>query len=153
MATFHIQPAQPLAADGAALTHVLTRAGVGKHSLVHVTGPSGPMAMLWLNRHGYRNALYVPVARIGAAGPADALLVPHCIEADELTRLLRGGECLRDGGVLIAQTAVERSATGGESIAAALAPLGLQVQCRLCDRGRNVYIARRVGVGGFKQAA
>jgi hypothetical protein len=152
MATFHIQPAQPLAADGVALTHVLTRAGVGKQSLVHVTGPSGPMAMLWMNRHGYRNALYVPASRIGAMAPADALLVPHSVEAEELTQLLQGGECLREGGVLIVQTSAARSALGGESIPAALAPIGFQVQCRLSDRGRDVYIARRIGVG-FKQAA
>jgi len=152
MATFHIQPAQPLAADGAALTHVLNRAGVGKLSLVHVTGPSGPMAMLWLNRHGYQRALYVPESRIGAGGPADALLVPHAVGADELTRLLRDGECLREGGVLIVQTSAARSAMGGESIPAALAPIGYEIQCRLSDRGRDIYIARRCGMG-FKQAA
>jgi hypothetical protein len=152
MATFHIQPAQPLAADGVALTHVLNRAGVGKQSLVHVTGPNGPMAMLWLNRHGYRNALYVPANRLGAMAPADALLVPHSCEAGELTGLLADGERLHEGGVLIAQTSAARSAMGGETIPAALAPLGYQVQCRLSDRGRDIYIARRIGVG-FKQAA
>jgi hypothetical protein len=153
MATFHIQPAQPLAADGAALTHVLNLAGVGKQSLVRVTGPSGPIAMLWLNRHGYRNALYVPASRIGAMAPADALLVPHSVEAEELTELLRDGEHLHVGGVLIVQTSAARSALGGDSIPVAFEPIGFQVQCRISDRGRDIYIARRIGVGGFKQAA
>jgi hypothetical protein len=152
MATFHIQPAQPLAADDAALTHVLNRAGVAKHSLVYVTGPSALMAMLWLNRHGYQRPLYASPAALERLAPADALLVPHACEVKELAALLHDGACLREGGVLIVQTSAARSALGGESLPAALAPIGFEIQCRISDRGRDVYIARRCGVG-FKQAA
>jgi hypothetical protein len=153
MATFHTQPAQPLAADGAALTHVLNRAGVSKHSLVRVTGPAGPIAMLWLNQHGYQRAVYAPASRVATMAPADALLVPHSCGAKELAELLQGGECLHEGGILIVQTAAAGSVEGVDSIPATLEAAGFAVQTRLSDRGRDIYIARRSGLGGFKLAA
>ena len=153
MTTFSLQPTQPLAADGAALTSILQQAGVTKTSLVRVTGPAGPTAVLWLGRHGYERAAYVYSNRVATMQPADALLVPHACRTQELADLLGGGGCVREGGVLVAQTQSERFVPGYDSVSAVLEPLGYQVERRVCDKGRDVYIARRRGVGGLKQTA
>jgi hypothetical protein len=153
MATFTLQPTQPLAADGAALTRVLQQAGVTKTSVIRVTGPAGPTAVLWLGDRGYERAAYVHAGRVATMQPADVLLVPHACRTPELADLLGGGACLHEGGVLVAQTQADRIVPGYDSVAAVLEPLGLQVERRVSDKGRDVYIARRRGVGGFKQAA
>lgn len=145
-------PAQPLAADSAALTRVLGRAGVTKQSLVRVTGSAGPTAMLWLSQHGYDRAAYVPASRVREMDPADALLIPHACPAEELADTLRSGACLREGGVLIVQTPAQRVVQGLDAIPAVLEPLGYAVEQQLREMGRTIQIARRRGFG-FKAAA
>jgi hypothetical protein len=152
MTSFSLQPAQPLAADGATLTMVLRKAGVTKDSLIGVTGPAALTATIWLSRHGYERATYVHADHVAAMQPADALLVPHSCGLRELRDLLKGGGCLRDGGALIAQTALEGT-SGGQWVAAVLRPIGYAVEQHISDRGREIYIARRLGVGGLEQAA
>jgi hypothetical protein len=150
IATRTLQPAQPLAADGAALGRVLQQAGLTKASVIRVTGPAGLTAGLWLCRHGYERAAYVHRNWVGTPGSADALLAPHACGAEELAELLQAGACLREGGVLIAQTASDRP---GEGLAALLAQLGYQLEHRLSDKGRDVFVARRCGAPGFRKAA
>ncbi|MEI9964612.1 MAG: hypothetical protein WDM92_07815 [Caulobacteraceae bacterium] len=67
--------------------------------------------------------------------------------------MLRAGDCVREGGVLIVQAPAAPSAGGPDPAAALLSPLGYQVEQRLTDKGRAIYIARRLGLGDFRKAA
>jgi hypothetical protein len=152
--TIHsFQPAPPLAADGAALAQALQRASVGKESLVCVTGPAALTAMLWLARRGFQRAVLASSGGIRPGEPADALLVPHACSGDEIRSLLSTGGWLREGGMLIVQTASGQSDGGPGDPSAALAALGFELHCKLTDKGRTVLIARRAGSDGFKKAA
>jgi hypothetical protein len=147
MAGSTLQPTPPLAADGAALSHVLQWAGVTKESVVRVTGPAGPTAVLWLCRHRYKNAAYVPLHWVAAMAATDALLIPQACAPSELSRILQDGACVREGGVLIVQTPPEKA------VDAVLEPLGYEIEQHLSDKGCDVCIARRRGSGGFRKAA
>ena len=154
MMTSALQPASPIAADGAAMSRILHRAGVSKDSVVRVTGPAGTTAILWLYRHGYERAAYVHAHWVASMVEAEALLIPHTCGARELANTLQDGTCLREGGVLIVQTAPDASGHGGEDVAQVLAELGYGLEHRLSDKGRDICIARRRGAGaGFKKAA
>jgi len=152
MATLSLQPAPPIAADGPALTRVMQRAGLTRNEVIRVAGPAAVTAVLWLNRHGYDRAAFVHANRVATMAPVDALLIPHACEARELADLLGEADCLREGGVLIVQTAPGGGAVGAESIPGLLATLGYQIEHSLSERGRNVCIARRRGFG-FRLAA
>jgi hypothetical protein len=153
MATYALPPAAPLAADGAVLSRVLQQAGVTKTSVIRVTGPVGATAVLWLFRNGYERAAYVHANWVATMVSVDALLIPHACGLQELADLLEGGDCLRDGCVLIVQTPSAPFAEGSDSVSAVLKPLGYQVEQRLSDKGRDIHIARRRGLGGFRKAA
>lgn len=153
IATRTLQPAQPLAADGAALARILQQAGLTKASVIRVTGPAGLTATLWLCRHGYERAAYVHANWVGTMGTVDALVAPHACSSDELADLLQAGACLRDGGVLVAQVPADRLAQGGVDLALLLDPFGYQVEQRVSDKGRDVFVARRRGSPGFRKAA
>jgi hypothetical protein len=153
MATRTLQPTQPIAADGAALARILQQAGLSKTSVIRLTGPAGLTATLWLCRHGYEHAAYVHPNWVGTMGSADALIAPHACGSEELADLLQAGMCLRAGGVLIAQTSPNRTALGDIDLAVLLDPLGYQIEHRVSDKGRDVFIARRRGSPGFRKAA
>lgn len=154
MSILTLQPTAPLAADGAALAHVLQRAGVSRNSLIRVTGPAGPTAMLWLGHNGYRRTVYARAISANApTEPADAWLVPHACTKPELAELLEGVEALREGGVLILQAAARRAADDLDGVLSLLHAFDFRIELSLLDKGRVVYIARRQGLGGFKQAA
>jgi hypothetical protein len=153
MTACNAQPIQPLAADGPAMTRILQRARVGRDSVIRVTGPAGATAILWLSRHGYERAAYVHSHWVATVSPADALLIPQTCTAQDLAELLQGGDCVREGGVLIVQAPPARSALPGDSVPTLLQSRGYQVQDHVSERGRDVYIARRIGVSGLKQAA
>jgi hypothetical protein len=142
-----------LAADGRALARVLKQAGLTRDSVVRVTGSAGPAAALWLNRHGYDNAAYVHPNWVAANGAADALLIPQACGAEELVDLLHEGDCVRDGGVLILQAALDRFAKGYDSLHAVLRPLGYRIEKHITDRGLDIHIARRAGAGRVVAAA
>ena len=149
----HLQPGHTLAADGRALNRVLRQAGLTKDSVLRVTGPAGPAAALWLNRHGYERAAYVHPNWVAAMGSADALLVPHACGAEELADLLHEGDCVREGGALIVQASSDRFTRGFDSLRALLQPLGYQIEKHISDRGLDIYIARRAWLGRVNQAA
>ncbi len=90
---------------------------------------------------------------VAAKASADALLIPHACATEELADLLQGGDCLHEDGVLIVQVSSGRFAPGFDSVAAVLRPLGYQVDERISDRGRDIYIARRPRSDRFRQAA
>jgi hypothetical protein len=151
MASSSLQPAQPLAADGGALSRVLQQAGVSRDSVLRVTGAAGLTAIFWLCRHGYERAAYVHPDRVATMVPADALLIPQACGTRALAVLLQGGGCLREGGALIVQTLSE--AQGGDDLRAVLEPLGYQIERRLSDKGRGVCVARRRGRPDLRKAA
>lgn len=144
VATTTVLPADPpLGADGPALLRVLKHAGVGKASAVRVTGPSGPTAVLWLCGHGWEHASYVHANWVGAAGSVDALIVPHACAGHELMAFLRGADCLREGGVLIVQTAPGNLDAGRGALATLVESFGYQLERGLSDKRREILIARR----------
>jgi hypothetical protein len=152
--TVHLyQPSQPLAADGPALTRVLHAAGVEKRDLIRVVGPSGPIAALWLGRHGYDRAVFVRAAAGATARPADALLIAQACAAEELEALLAVAGDVSDSGSLIVQTRPGRLGEEFEAVAAALRRRGFHAQRRLNDKGRPICIARRVGFPSAEKAA
>jgi hypothetical protein len=152
IATRTLQPAQPLAADGAALARILQQAGLTKASIIRITGPAGLTAALWLCRHGYEHAAYIHANWVGAMGSVDALIAPHACASEDLAALLQSGEGLRAGAVVIVQVARDCSAQGLDSPAALLDRHGYQLEHRLSDKGREVFIARR-RQPEFKKAA
>lgn len=151
--TLAFQAEQPLGADGPALGRILRQAGLGKSSIVRVTGPAGLTAALWLCRHGFEHAAYVHARWVGSMRSVDALIAPHAATSHELKALLAGADCLREGGVLIAQTAREDLAGGVDPVSQLLASLGYQLEHQISDKGRRVCIARRLGAPGFEKAA
>lgn len=151
--TSSLQPTLPIAADGHALRRALRRADIAHDSRVLVTGPAGPAALIWLYRHDYPYAAYVHANRIAAMPtPGDALLIPHACSADELARMLGDGGCVREGGALIVQAPAIRAAEL-RTVPSVLKGNGFAVEAELPGRGHSVFVARRVGVDGFKRAA
>ena len=148
MTAYSFQPTAPLASDGAALSRVLERAGVTRTSTLRVTGPAGPMAAIWLERHGYEHAAYVHTHWIATMEPVEALLIPQTCGTDALTGLLRGGGGLRQDGILIVQVQQD-----SDTLAILLRSLGFEIEQRVHEAGRQVCIARRRGLDGFKKAA
>jgi len=153
MSTQVLQPARPLAADDVALARVLKQAGVGKDDLIRVTGPAGLTAVLCLYRHGYERASYVHANWINATRGADALLIPHPCGTTELAAMIQGADCLREGGVLIVQLEADRSALAADSVPGLLRHVGYDVGSGLSEKGREVCIARRRSLPGFRKAA
>jgi hypothetical protein len=152
--TIHLyQPLQPLAADGGAMMRVLTAAGVDKTDLIRIVGPSAPLAAIWLSRHGFERAVVARAAAGGAPRPADAILIGQPCVADALAGLLAiAGEVRHDGAVLV-QTRPGRDGEEAEHLADTLGRLGFTIQRRLNDKGRPIFIARRVGEPTLREAA
>jgi hypothetical protein len=152
--TIHLyQPLQPLAADGGAMMRVLNAAGIDKSDLIRVVGPSAALAAIWLSRHGYERAVVARAAPSGAARPADAILIGQPCSADELGELMAiAGEVHDDGAVLV-QTRQGRGGEEAEALANVLGQLGFRAQRRLNDKGRPIFIARRIGLPTLRKAA
>jgi len=152
--TIHLyQPLQPLAADGGAMMRVLIAAGVDKADLIRVVGPSAPLAALWLSGHGYERAVVARVRPGGGARPADAILIGQPCAADELAELLEIAGDVHVDGVVLEQTRQGRGGEEAEALANALGQLGFRAQRRLNDKGRPVFIARRIGFPTARKAA
>jgi hypothetical protein len=147
------QPLQPLAADGGALMRVLHAAGVDKDDLIRAVGPSGAIAAIWLSRHGYNRAVFVQPSAGEHSRPADALLIAQPCTTQELEPLMRLAGAVSEDGTLIVQTRPGRLGDEAEAIAALLRGRGFQSQRRLNDKGRPIFIARRVDSRDAKKAA
>lgn len=152
MTVHAFQPAAPLASDRAALAQVLARAGVRKDSSIHVTGPAALTAMIWLVQRGYDRAVFSAFGAGHLGEPAEVLLVPGACSAAQLKTLLQGGGSLREDGVLIVQTLGDQPDGGPKDVRLALTEAGFIVQHRMADKGRQVWIARRLS-DDFKKAA
>lgn len=148
-----LQPVLPIAADADALRRALRRAGVAHDSRLLVTGPAGLTALIWLYRHDYPQAVYVPANRVADLRmPGDALLIPHACRTEELAEMLGDGHCVREGGALIVQAPVMRQAEL-VTVPTVLERVGFEVETQLAGRGHRIYLARRVGADGFRKAA
>lgn len=126
----------------AALVALLERIGVGKSSVIRVTGPSALSALLWLCRHGYQQVGYV---RPGEGSPheePDAIVVAHTCNEIDLKRLLSVGRQVRPGGVFIFQLRCgpEESALGVDWL---LEAAGFTTEQRLYGERRALIVARR----------
>jgi len=124
------------------LIDLLERAGVGRASAVHVTGPSGLSALLWLCRHGFERVAYV---RSGVAHPheePDAVVVAHTCGLAWLQSLLRHGPRVREGGVLIFRSPLP-AAGPGDPVHALLALYGYAVERCVHGAHRELHVARR----------
>jgi hypothetical protein len=152
--TIHLyQPLQPLAADGGAMMRVLIAAGVDKSDLIRIVGAAAPVAALWLSRHGYERAVVARAAPNGAARPADAILIGQPCAADELAALMAIAGDVHDDGAVLVQTRQGRGGEEAEAVAAVLGRMGFRAQRRLNDKGRPIFIARRVGLPTLSKAA
>ena len=136
----------------AQLVAQLERAGVGKSSVIRVTGPSALSALLWLCRHGYEQVGYV---RPGEGAPhesePDAILVAHTCDEIDLKKLLTVGRLVRPGGVFMFQvrTGSEASALGVDWL---LESAGFTTEQRLDGERRALIIARRRALAMRKAA-
>lgn len=127
------------------LISMLERAGIGRSSLIRVTGPSGLSALLWLCRHGFEQVGYV---RSGQGSPHEApdalLIAPTCDEL-ALRRLLVAGPHVRDGGVLVFQSPLSATEDDqADPIHRLLARSGYEVEQCLHGRRRELHVARRL---------
>jgi hypothetical protein len=118
-----------------------------------VIGPSGPLAALWLSRHGYDRAVFVRTVAGERSRPADALLVAQPCAAEELGLLLDVAGAVSADGALIVQTRPGPRGEEFEAVAALLRGQGFRAQRRLNDKGRLICIARRVDFPSAKKAA
>lgn len=148
-----LAPAPPLGTDGPALARILQLSGLNKASTIRLTGPCGVEAALWLCRHGFERAAYVHANWVGAMRSADALVVADPVSEAALEELLGGGDCLRLGGVVIAQVAQGVDEAAHDHLQLALEALGYRLERRIAERGREILIARRLASPGWKHAA
>jgi hypothetical protein len=133
------------------LAGLLGELGVGKESLIQISGPDGLGALLWLCRRGYEHAAYVKCGRLCPSETADALIAPHPLALEELGHLLERGPRVRPGGALVIQ--VRADAPGGEAaVQALLERFGYRVEQHF-DRGeRRLVAARRTGTSYARAA-
>ncbi len=136
---------------GDTLGEVLARAGVDKTSIIHVTGPGGLAALLWLCRHGYEQ---VGIVRHGRSPgeDSDLLWAPLTCDVAALAALLETGPHPRDGGVLIVQTP-EPAAGTPDPVHALLRRYGYRIERCLHGHHRELHVARRASIGRLQRAA
>ena len=145
-------PAVSAASSDQGLVRSLDEAGLGRRSLIYVTGPASLPALLWLCRQGYERAQQVhPQSPRCGLEPADALLIPHLSQVGDLPALLPVAGLVREGGMLVVRAGLPADAA--EAVAAFATPFGYDLQPHFIDRGRVVYIARRAGVAAQRRAA
>jgi hypothetical protein len=124
------------------LEDILLHAGIGKNSVIRVTGSAGLAALLWFCRHGYERVGYV----LNGPCPADdgdLLLVPQTLDLDGLGRLLKQGPHVRTGGVLIVQTPEHGAHAEPDPAHRLLAHHGYRVERCVRGRHRELHVARR----------
>ncbi len=133
------------------LAALLRASGVTKDSVIRITGPSGLGAVLWFCRHDYRQVGYVRPGRCRTED-GDVVFAPQRLDAEGLARLLADGPHVREGGLLVIQTA-ESSGQRTQAASSLLAEAGYLVEHRLTGRHRGVYVARRQAAPHCRKAA
>lgn len=126
------------------LAGLLAELGVGRDSLIQISGPDGLGALLWLCRHGYAHAAYVKCGRPCPSEAADALIAPHAMALEDLAWLLDRGPKVRPGGALVIQVRAD-TPDGEAAVERLLERFGYHIERRF-DRGeRRLVAARRTG--------
>ena len=133
------------------LAQLLAEAGVRPGSNIRVTGPGSLSALLWLCRRGYDRVGCLQAGRRSPADDAEALLVAHTATGGWLADLLDRGPHMREGGVMIVQTAHASAANDGV-VEAVFRAHRFNVVRRLSGAPRDVLVARR-SVGDLREAA
>lgn len=134
------------------LSQLLAESGVRPGSNIRVTGPGSLSALLWLCRRGYQKVGCLQAGRRSPADDAEALLVAHTATSGWLADLLDRGPHVREGGVMIVQTAHAPAANDGV-VEAVFRAHGFNVVQRLCGVHRNVLVARRAPAADLREAA
>lgn len=124
------------------LSQLLTEAGVAAGSVIRVTGPGALPALIWLCRRGYARVGCLQAGRRSPADDAQAMLVAHTAAPTWLAELMDRGPHVREGGVMVVQTA---AANDGE-VEEVFRAHGFAVERRLRGRHRDVLVARRRGL-------
>lgn len=124
------------------LSQLLSESGVQPGSVIRVTGPGSLPALLWLCRRGYEKVGCLQAGQRAPADDAQALLVAHTATANWLSDLLDRGPHVREGGVMIVQTAHAPAANDGV-VEAVFRGHGFNVVRRLSGAHREVLVARR----------
>ena len=132
------EPSPPQAIE--AFAELLRRAGLGKSSIIRVTGRAGLAALLWFCRHGYEQVGYVREGP-SSSDDGDLVLAPQTCDLDALSTLLRSGPRPRAGGVLMVQTPTPQGPD--DPAQDLLSRSGYQVEGCLRGRHRELHIARR----------
>lgn len=134
------------------LSQLLAEAGVRPVSNIRVTGPGSLSALLWLCRRGYERVGCLQAGRRSPADDAEALLVAHTATSAWLADLLDRGPHVREGGVMIVQTA-HAPAANDVVVEAVFRAHGFNVVRRLSGAHRSVLVARRAAAGDLREAA
>jgi hypothetical protein len=134
-----------------ALSTILARAGLGKSSIIRVTGRAGLAALLWLCRHGYEQVGYARGGP-GTSDDGDLVLAPQTCDLNDLSNLLRFGPRPRIGGVLIVQTPAPADATL-DPARVLLERSGYRVERCLRGQHRELHVARRRPCADQQRAA
>lgn len=144
-------PAQPAIE---AFADLLRFAGLGKSSIIRVTGRAGLAALLWFCRHGYEQVGYVREGP-SSSDDGDLVLAPQTCDLDALSAMLRFGPRPRVGGVLIVQTPIPDDAApdGSDPARELLARSGYQVERCLRGHHRELHVARRRADPAYRRAA
>lgn len=134
------------------MAELFRRAGVDKTSVIRVTGRGGLATLLWLCRRGYEQVGYV------RHGPCptdrcDLLLVLEGDDAGALAETLEQGPHLRNGGVLVVQTAETGAGEGADAVDQLLGRCGFRVEEPVHGRHRDLHFARRDTALAWKRAA
>ena len=145
------RPAQPVIE---AFADLLRLAGLGKASIIRVTGRAGLAALLWFCRHGYEQVGYVREGPC-SSDDGDLVLAPQTCDLEALSAMLRFGPRPRVGGVLMVQTPIPADAAPGGSDPARdlLMRSGYQVERCLRGHHRELHVARRRADAPHRQAA
>ncbi len=132
---------RPLPSPTDALSTILSSAGLGKSSIIRVTGRAGLAALLWLCRHGYEQVGYARGGP-GTSDDGDLVLAPQTCDLDDLSNLLRFGPRPRVGGVLMVQTPTPTDAAL-DPARLLLEGCGYRVERCLRGQHRELHVARR----------
>ncbi|THD83244.1 MAG: hypothetical protein E7812_00145 [Phenylobacterium sp.] len=126
----------------APLIALLESVGVGRSSVIRVTGSSSLSALLWLCRHDYQQVGYMRAIDGAPHEEPDAIIVAHTCNELDLKRLLAVGRQVRPGGVFIFQL---RAGDGGSALAVdwLLEQAGFTPERRLEGGHRALIVARR----------
>ncbi len=147
-----VQTLTPAPTEAAiALARALESAGLDPSGLVRIAGRGSLAAMLWLCRQGYERAVLVQGPCAPCGEPADALLIPHVHDAEELAHILSASGRVRAGGALVARTGA--GCGQAQALAEVIESAGYAVEAAWPGKGHTLIFARLAPATPVRQAA